>query len=132
MVEHLLSSMPKLLRFYTSLRLHEYAPSYFKDKSYVKNSRIFAEGVPFNQLLFISEGSAFIYKKITYLDQNDKPQESNEKIMEVQKGDVVGEDHAFFQRPAQYSLVSGSQGFKAYAIDSHDFTKHFGKVISSK
>lgn len=73
-----------------------------------------------------------ILKKIHYEDERDsKTLISNEKIMEVQIGDIIGEDMLWYNRSNQYSARVSSLTLNVLCINNNDFQEILGKIIPS-
>jgi len=51
-------------------------------------------------------------------------------MMEIQKGDIIGEDTLIYDRDNSYSAKVISKEAVFFKINNADFTKHFGKVIN--
>ena len=49
--------------------------------------------------------------------------------MEIQSGNIIGEDALWFQRPCRYTALVISQSAEVYVTSIKEFTKIFGKVI---
>lgn len=145
--DHLIKSLPKLNRLYTTMKINENAFFHCQEKIFKKGEYIQRElmneknKIPVEQkkLYFLVEGQVTISKYVKYLDQNDEWAYKDEDIMVIHSPDIIGEDYLWYDgRDESYSAKattskqSGNEEVKCLAITQNDFMKSYGKVIPSQ
>ena len=77
----------------------------------------------------IVEGRVNIFKQVEFCDANGKRTKRDELIMEIEGGDVIGEDAIWFERACQYTARAARNPVRTLSIDHQDFIRQLGRVI---
>jgi len=77
----------------------------------------------------VVSGRVNISKSISFFDENDILKRKDQLIMEIEGGDVIGEDFIWFDRPCSYSARALSNTVRVLSIKNSSFDKYFGKCI---
>lgn len=125
--------MPNILKVYTEHKIGENTLSVFHKKTVYKDQVIQREGQSNDgedgKLFIVHAGTIQILKTISYKNIHGEPLKSEEVVMEINEGDVVGEDRLWHQRDATYSAKVVSQNIELYEAKNTVFAQIFGKAI---
>lgn len=70
-----------------------------------------------------------ITKVMPYLNQNDMVDYKRQAVMEISKGDIIGEDTLIYRRKQTYSAKVLSINCQLYRVDAHVYARNFTRMI---
>ena len=103
-----------------------------KEEAFKKNEYIQIENQQrdtHDKLYMVVSGRVSISKSIEFFDENGSLKRKDQLIMEIEGGDVIGEDFIWFDRPCSYSARALSNTVRVLSIRNSSFDKYFGKCI---
>ena len=111
-------SFQPITKVYTKQRIIEYAHQSWKIEQFKKGEIIYKEGEHLEKLYIVKNGQVSLGKLFKFTNPYNEAQVTDIKLMELQKGEVLGEDQIWFDRETLYTSKVTSTSAEILSISA--------------